>query len=179
MLYATYAGKLKAWFQYRCRLPAATSEDLLQETLVRVVEKIDDFRGGNFGAWVWKIAHNFMADEYRDTHKRAATELSSNTDEGIARLEALPDGGAVDPALRACVVRALEEFAREERLYADILDRIAVDGWDAKAVALFRGGNEGAAREYISQGRKRLCEYLAPCLELAASLTSHQTRGLP
>lgn len=177
-LYRLYARKLKASFQYRYRLPAAVSEDLVQETLMRAVEKIDTFRDGRFDAWLWRIGYRLMIDEYRATPASVSMDASGRDgDSTEQRLHTLVDTHAVDPALRDCVLRALEEFQRDEPAYADILDRIAVDGWDTATIAQFRDSKEGAARQYVSEGRQRLCEYLQPCLELAARLTSHQTQG--
>jgi RNA polymerase sigma factor (sigma-70 family) len=177
-LYRLYAAKLKARFQYRYRLPAATSEDLVQETLMRAIDKIDTFRDGRFDVWLWRIGYRLMIDEYRATPATVSMNAPSNDGETPDQLlHALVDTHAVDPALRDCVLRALREFQRDEPEYADILDRIAVDGWDPAAIAQFRDSKEGAARQYVSEGRKRLCEYLQPCLELAARLTPHQTQG--
>lgn len=177
-LYRLYAGKLKARFQYRYRLSAAASEDLVQETLIRAIDKIDTFRDGRFEVWLWRIGYRLMVDEYRATP--ASLSMDAPVRDGDLteqRLHTLVDTHAVDPALRDCVLRALTEFQRDEPAYADILDRIAVDGWDTAAIAQFRESKEGAARQYVSEGRQRLCEYLQPCLELAARLTSHQTQG--
>lgn len=177
-LYRLYAGKLKARFQYRYRLPTATSEDLVQETLMRAIDKIDTFRDGRFDVWLWRIGYRLMIDEYRATPATVSIDKpGTDADAGNQLLHTLIDTHAVDPALRDCVLRALTEFQRDEPAYADILDRIAVDDWDTAAIAQFRDSKEGAARQYVSEGRKRLCEYLQPCLELAARVTSHHTQG--
>ncbi|HMO59268.1 MAG TPA: sigma-70 family RNA polymerase sigma factor [Roseiflexaceae bacterium] len=52
---------------YRITGDAALSEDLLGETYLRLVEKIDDFRyqGAPLKAWLYRVAHNMALNAMR------------------------------------------------------------------------------------------------------------------
>jgi RNA polymerase sigma-70 factor (ECF subfamily) len=56
----------------------AECEDLTQESLLRVFNSIDDFRGDRFGSWVFTIAASVYKNEVRRrrTFKRDARETS-------------------------------------------------------------------------------------------------------
>lgn len=56
----------------------ADCDDLTQESLLRVFNSIDDFRGDRFGGWAFTIAANIAKNEVRRKHtiKREARETS-------------------------------------------------------------------------------------------------------
>ncbi|MFQ6082368.1 MAG: RNA polymerase sigma factor [Candidatus Aminicenantia bacterium] len=50
--------------------------DLMQETFLRVYEKINHFKeGNNFQNWIYRIAHNLCIDYYRKFKKRKSASL--------------------------------------------------------------------------------------------------------
>jgi RNA polymerase sigma-70 factor (ECF subfamily) len=59
-----YSKRCFAYF-YRLTGSAATSEDLLSELFVKLVEKIGTFRGGNFDGWLFAMASNIFYDHLR------------------------------------------------------------------------------------------------------------------
>lgn len=65
----TYASRLYGYF-YRLTGDRETSDDLLSELFVRLVEKIRSFRGGYFESWLFKIASNIFYDYLRDKQRR-------------------------------------------------------------------------------------------------------------
>ena len=71
-LCSEYLPRLKSFFR---RLGAdADADDLSQQTLLRMIEHIADFRtlaGGSFSAWIYRIAYNLFIDA-----KRARTAQS-------------------------------------------------------------------------------------------------------
>jgi len=64
LLVDTYSGRLFGYF-YRLTGNRQISEDLLSELFVKLVERIDGFRGGNFESWLFKIARNIFRDYLR------------------------------------------------------------------------------------------------------------------
>ena len=59
-----YSKRCFAYF-YRLTGSTATSEDLLSELFVKLVEKIATFRGGNFDGWLFAMASNIFYDYLR------------------------------------------------------------------------------------------------------------------
>ncbi|MBU0616118.1 MAG: sigma-70 family RNA polymerase sigma factor [Planctomycetes bacterium] len=84
---------------YRLTGSRETAEDLLQETFLRVVRAIPEYRhGGKFEAWLFRIAANLA----RDCARRAARRghpftLDGSGREGELRLPELADAAQPDP----------------------------------------------------------------------------------
>ncbi len=68
----TYASRVYGYF-YRLTGNRETSDDLLSELFVKLVEKIGSFRGGSFESWLFKIASNIFYDYLRDKQRRKKT----------------------------------------------------------------------------------------------------------
>ena len=64
LLVDIYSGRLFGYF-YRLTGKRQVSEDLLSELFVKLVERIDGFRGGSFESWLFKIARNIFRDYLR------------------------------------------------------------------------------------------------------------------
>jgi RNA polymerase sigma-70 factor (ECF subfamily) len=65
----TYASRFYGYF-YRLTGNRATSDDLLSELFVKLVEKISSFKGGSFESWLFKIASNIFHDYLRDKQRQ-------------------------------------------------------------------------------------------------------------
>jgi len=82
-----YSSRCYGYF-YRLTGSPDTSDELLSELFVRLVEKIGSFKDGCFESWLFKIASNIFYDHLRDKHKQKkliagqADELGQET-EGI------------------------------------------------------------------------------------------------
>jgi RNA polymerase sigma-70 factor, ECF subfamily len=66
-----YSGRLYGYF-YRMSGNAETSNDLLSELFVKLVEKIGAYKDGSFELWLFKIAANIFYDHLRlvQRHKK-------------------------------------------------------------------------------------------------------------
>ena len=64
-----YAGRCYGYF-YRLTGNKTTSDDLLAELFVKLVEKIGSFKGGSFECWLFTIASNIFHDYLRDKLRR-------------------------------------------------------------------------------------------------------------
>ncbi|MFZ0035256.1 MAG: RNA polymerase sigma factor [Sedimentisphaerales bacterium] len=67
-----YASRLYGYF-YRLTGDRETSDDLLSELFVKLVEKIGSFRGGSFEGWLFKIASNIFYDYLREKQRQKKT----------------------------------------------------------------------------------------------------------
>jgi RNA polymerase sigma-70 factor (ECF subfamily) len=64
-----YASRVYGYF-YRLTGRRETSDDLLSELFVKLVEKIGSFKGGSFESWLFKIASNIFYDYLRDKQRQ-------------------------------------------------------------------------------------------------------------
>jgi RNA polymerase sigma-70 factor (ECF subfamily) len=64
-----YASRVYGYF-YRLTGNRETSDDLLSELFVKLVEKIRSFKGGSFESWLFKTASNIFYDYLRDKQRQ-------------------------------------------------------------------------------------------------------------
>ncbi len=67
-----YASRVYGYF-YRLTGNRETSDDLLSELFVKLVEKISSFKGGSFESWLFKTASNIFYDYLRDKQRQKKT----------------------------------------------------------------------------------------------------------
>jgi RNA polymerase sigma-70 factor (ECF subfamily) len=151
-----YWDRLFRWLYHLTRDQHA-AEDLAQESFLRAFGAIDRFQAGtNFGAWLFRIAHNAHANQQRATRKR----------------EPLPSeipGREVDPADEVLNREALHELAQAigkvpEELRAAFLLRVD-EGLSFREIADVMGLTEETARWRVFKARQKLLSLLAAHLE--------------
>ncbi len=64
-----YADRLYGYF-YRLTGDSQTSDDLLSEVFVRLIEKIDSYKNGSFQGWLFKVASNIFYDHLRGKQRQ-------------------------------------------------------------------------------------------------------------
>jgi len=64
-----YASRCYGYF-YRLTGNNDTSDELLSELFVKLVEKIGSYKGGSFESWLFKIASNIFHDHLRSKQRR-------------------------------------------------------------------------------------------------------------
>ena len=116
-------------------------------------------------AWQEHLARNCMNDYFRRIKARPTETLD---DEGWGALEQesealrtfdLPSSGE---SLEDCVGRGFAEFAKNFSERAHVLS-LVMEGFDTAHIAATIQRTPGATREFISQSRKRIEEFLLPC----------------
>jgi RNA polymerase sigma-70 factor (ECF subfamily) len=75
-LYERYADKIYNYVYYRTGNPA-DAEDLTARVFMRAMKHISSYddRGVPFSAWLYRIAHNLVANWYRDRSRRKIMSL--------------------------------------------------------------------------------------------------------
>lgn len=70
------------------------ANDIFQETFVKVITKLHEKKyttSGKFSAWIMRIAHNVIMDNYRDIRAQNVVETSSYNDLSNLRSEGILD----------------------------------------------------------------------------------------
>lgn len=167
-LYGELAGPMRAFFA-RKGLDDKASEDLLHETFVNLLRGIGGYRGESpLRAWVWAIARNEMRMYWRAAARREDPEEPDT----LAMLRVTSDEDPRDAAeLVDCVRAALNRFEQHFHDQAQALRLIVQHEWGIAEVARHLGRTAGATREYLSQARKRLAPFIAPCRGLLGGET--------
>jgi len=151
-----YWDRLFRWL-YQLTHDRHASEDLTQESFLRAFGALNRFEvGTNFSAWLFRIAHNAMANQRRSTRYREPlpAELpgreSDPVDEVLSR-EALHD-----------LAQAVDKVPSELR--AAFLLRVE-EGLSFREIADVLGLTEETARWRVFKARQKLLSLLAAHLE--------------
>jgi RNA polymerase sigma-70 factor (ECF subfamily) len=155
------------------------AEDIVSETMMRVIEKIPgyEWREIPFKAWVFRIARNLLVDYFRRRDKRNETSLDSAPDWDGAGDAGAADGGdlASQLSMRQDLQEAIARLPEEQRTVfllrfvedleleqvANLLDRTlpAIKSLQYRAVqnlrkALGEPGKEGGSVSGMKTGKR-------------------------
>ena len=101
-LYERYVRRIHNYHYYRCS-NQADAEDLTARTFIRALASIHRYtdRGVPFSAWLFRIAHNLVANWHRDKARRPVSRL-----EGLIQLA----GVSTDPVEEVEATEAVDEI---------------------------------------------------------------------
>lgn len=88
------------------------AEDVTQESFIKAYQKMDDYRGGSFRAWMLRIATNASYDLYRRASRHPTQPLYPVNDDGE---EVGSPAWLVDPA--SSVEKTVQQKEDDEDLY--------------------------------------------------------------
>jgi RNA polymerase sigma-70 factor (ECF subfamily) len=76
-LYSKYYKKIFTYIHQRVQ-DHDTSQDITSKVFIRAIQKINSFenKGYSFGSWLYRIAHNEICQEYRESKREKHIELS-------------------------------------------------------------------------------------------------------
>lgn len=122
------------------------SDDLAQDTFIKVYTSIASFRGqASFQTWLMRIAYNVFYD-YTRRHRQTED------------IDQLPERSqASSPALKMDIYAALALLKQEERTCITLQ---LIDGYDIRKVAEITGMKEGTVKSHLSRGKEKLANYL-------------------
>ncbi|MCB9796727.1 MAG: sigma-70 family RNA polymerase sigma factor [Alphaproteobacteria bacterium] len=155
-VYEALAADLGRWFARRA--PADRVDDLLQETFVRVHERLPQLRDPERVApWVYRVARSVLVDQGR----REVRQEPLTAEPAVAAGEPLREPDAVVASWLPSLVEALPEPYREA-VRASELEGVS-QAELARRLALSPSG----ARTRVQRGRKLLKQQLEACCALA------------
>ncbi len=152
-----YWDRLYRWL-FHMTHDAHTAEDLTQESFLKAYRALASFEAGtNFQAWLFRIAHNAMAN-YRRANRRVRQPLPSQA--------ASPQAGPADLAMTReamqQLTRAIGRLPQDYR--AAFLLRVEQD-LSFREIAQAQNITEETARWRVFKARKKIMEVMEPYLD--------------
>ena len=118
ILYRDYADRLYNYAYYHSG-NHHLAEDLVSETLMRVIEKIPtyEWREIPFKAWIFRITRNLLVDHFRRRDKQKETSLDNVPEWDGAGDAGAADGGdlASQLSMREDLQQAISDLPEEQR----------------------------------------------------------------
>ena len=130
------------------------ASDLTQEIFIRTWEQLGNFRGGNFGGWIYALGRNLILNDRR-TRARFASLVTFEGD--VASVE--PPGPRVSRETALTISAAIDTLPPKGQLVFRMHD---VDGYTADEIAALLGMNAATVRVHLHRSRKRLAAVLVP-----------------
>lgn len=114
VLYERYVEKIYKYIYYRTG-NHQDAEDLCEAVFFRAMGHIETYtdRGLPFQAWLYRIAHNLVANWHRDKGRRKVIPLEDFVNSGLD-FDA-PDSGAEDREEKRMLLKALERLPEERQ----------------------------------------------------------------
>lgn len=141
-----YQSPVRRFFLNQTLGDSQLSDDLAQDTFIKVYTSIASFRGqASFQTWLMRIAYNVFYD-YTRRHRQTED------------IDQLPERSKTDsPALQMDIYAALALLKQEERACITLQ---LIDGYDIRKVAEITGMKEGTVKSHLSRGKEKLANYL-------------------
>ena len=148
-LVVKYQSQIRRFFLSQTLGDAPLSDDLAQDTFVKVYLNIGKFRGeSSFSTWLYRIAYNVLYD-YLKAHK-----LTESLDTpAVIRKHA----ENTDSQLKMDLQDALAVLTGNERTCIVLQ---LMEGQQIDRIAAITGMAEGTIKSHLSRGKKKLATYL-------------------
>lgn len=147
-------------------LQIGVAEELASDAILKILRGVQGLRDPiAFEKWANTVARNTFLSHIRDTQQQAEHETTLDEDGWDFVLDSVIDPAQSDPTTMICLHGQIEKFFRDHPLRAQVIERCALDGWTIEDASVALGRTLVATKEYLSQCRKRLMQYLQPCLE--------------
>ena len=154
---------------YRIMGEPQSAEDATQDAFISAYKALNKFRGGNFKAWLLRIATNGCYDELRRRKRRPQSSLEGITednDESFAFLrdpEMGPEARQQQLELLQAIEQCLQNLPDDQRVTAVLCD---VEGYDYSEIARITDVSLGTVKSRMSRARGKLRDCLQGFKEL-------------
>jgi RNA polymerase sigma-70 factor (ECF subfamily) len=158
---------------YRMLGDADSAADATQDAFIKAFQRIDQYRGGSFKAWMLRIVTNTCYDSLRSLKRRPTSSLDQNDDEedGMdsehdARLVdggERPDAFVMRRELARAIQAAIEELPADQRATLVLAD---IEGLDYQEIADATGVALGTVKSRLSRARAKVRDLLMDQQEL-------------
>ncbi len=153
---------------YRMLGEAESATDATQDCFFQAYRALNQYRGGSFKSWLFRIASNICYDRLRYRNRRPSTsldELVETAEETGGNLLTILEDSSGDPediSMRQETLRevaaALNLLPPEQKLVLVLSD---VQGLSYEEIVQITGQSLGTVKSRLSRGRTKLREFLA------------------
>lgn len=161
LVYERYVERIYNYIFYRVG-DAQDAQDLTARVFYRALAHIEEYhdRGAPFAAWLYRIAHNLVANWYRDQSRRRQVRL----DDAVALVEKSdgPDRLAEQGEERSMLLAAIRQLPDERQ---DLLILKFVDELSNAEIGRILGRSEGAVKSLYHRTLIALREQLEGRIE--------------
>ena len=138
------------------------AEDATQEAFINAYKALNRFKGGNFKAWLMRIATNSCYDELRRRKRRPQSCLDEMTEENESfTFLRDPEEGPESKQQQLEMMRAIEQCLNglpdDQRITAVMCD---VEGYDYNEIAEITSVSLGTVKSRMNRARKKLRDCL-------------------
>lgn len=151
-LYEEHGRQLLAWLA--TRVARSDLDDVHQEIWTKVwAKKKESFKGGNFRAWLFRVARNHLVDRFE---KKPATPLMEDPEAThVDARQETPCEIAIDRERREVLSRCLKRLSEVRRRVVEL--RLA--GGDYDTIATELGITAAQAHSHFFAAKKQLREF--------------------
>jgi RNA polymerase sigma-70 factor (ECF subfamily) len=176
-IYEQYVDRIYNYIYYRTG-NAADAEDLTARTFMRAMQHMPTYQdqGVPFSAWLYRIAHNLVANWHRDRNRRQIISLDDLTRWNVQ--EDGPETAALKVEDKAALLEAVQRLPAERQ---ELLTLKFVERLSNAEIGAVMGRSEGAIKSLYHRTLLSLREELVPEAEpssLSSRLGSHRLRKL-
>ncbi len=115
-LFQSHYDRIYTYLRYRVS-SLEDAEDLVGTVFERAYSRREQFdpQKGTFSAWLFRIAHNTMANYYRDRERRAAWEEGGEPPEDLAEATASPESLVIAKEAKLDLLKGLGQLSDRDQ----------------------------------------------------------------
>jgi RNA polymerase sigma factor (sigma-70 family) len=155
---------------YRLLGDADSAADATQDGFIKAFQRLDQYRGGSFKAWLLRIITNTCYDALRTRRRRPTSSLEPEDEdsdgEHDGRLQdpaERPDAYVLRKELAAAIQAAIELLPSDQRTALVLAD---IEGLDYQEIAEVTNSQLGTVKSRLSRARAKMRDMLMAQKEL-------------
>jgi len=164
---------------YRILGETGAADDATQEAFISAYNKLHQYRGGSFKAWLLKIVTNNCYDELRRRKRQPVTPLQLDLPDGetvenptwIADEGASPEDQVVQLELQAAIQTCINQL---DKKFSVVLIMVDVEQLDYQTTADITGIPVGTVKSRLARARLRIQDCLQGFWELLPENFRHK-----
>ncbi len=181
--FIAHATRLAGFASRRSALDAATLEDVVQQTLIKAIRNLGQFRGeSTLHTWLCQICRNVLADIRRKAERQPPVQSLEATMERSAALPVQlidyrdPLDACADDSTRAAIRRTINALPTR---YSQVLELKYGDELPIEDIAQRLGLSESAAQSLLARARRAFAERWLEQAAGSADDHGHGEFGVP
>ena len=160
---------------YRIMGEPGAADDAAQEAFISAYQKLEQYRGGSFKAWLLRIVTNNCYDELRRRQRQPVTPLKPDLPDGetledpywIEDETASPEEQTEQAELQAAIQNCINQLDQKFRVILVLVD---IEGLDYQTAAEAAGAPVGTVKSRLARARERVQDCLQGFWELLPEL---------